>query len=81
MYGSLVVQIVKDYDDAASVNQQLEKMYANNPLFTRNFFLYSGFSMGTRLIEDFLSKSGVMDLESKCAELKECAEVLSKVSQ
>lgn len=27
MYGSLVVQIVKDYEDPISVNQQLEKMY------------------------------------------------------
>lgn len=39
----------------------------------------SGFSMGTRLIEDFLSKSGIADLGSKCVEMKECAEVLSKV--
>ncbi|KAF9075145.1 transport protein particle component [Rhodocollybia butyracea] len=45
-YGALVVQLIQDYDaDYAQVNTQLEKM---------------GWAIGTRLIEDFLAKSGNM---------------------
>ncbi|KAJ1960597.1 hypothetical protein IWQ62_004169 [Dispira parvispora] len=42
-YGSLVVQLVKDYEDYDQVNQQLDKM---------------GYNIGVRLIEDFLARSG-----------------------
>ncbi|KAJ3032312.1 transport protein particle 22 kDa subunit [Rhizophlyctis rosea] len=42
-YGSVVVQLIKDYEDYAEVNKQLEKM---------------GYNIGVRLIEDFLAKSG-----------------------
>ncbi|EGG04462.1 uncharacterized protein MELLADRAFT_108478 [Melampsora larici-populina 98AG31] len=43
-YGALVVQLVKDYEDYAQVNQQLDKM---------------GYNIGTRLIEDFLARSSL----------------------
>ncbi|KAI9278867.1 transport protein particle complex subunit [Phascolomyces articulosus] len=43
-YGSLVVQLVKDYEDYSEVNKQLEQM---------------GYNIGQRLIEDFLARSGI----------------------
>ncbi|KAJ3059920.1 transport protein particle 22 kDa subunit [Podochytrium sp. JEL0797] len=42
-YGSMVAQLVKDYEDYNEVNVQLDKM---------------GYNMGQRLIEDFIAKSG-----------------------
>ncbi|KAG6814521.1 hypothetical protein H0H92_000047 [Tricholoma furcatifolium] len=59
-YGALVVQLIQDYEDYAEVNKQLEKM---------------GFNIGTRLIEDFLAKSGL----GRCADFREVGEVVSKV--
>ncbi|KAJ7724467.1 NO signaling/Golgi transport ligand-binding domain-containing protein [Mycena maculata] len=59
-YGALVVQLIQDYEDYAEVNKQLDKM---------------GYNIGTRLIEDFLAKSGV----GRCADFKEVGEVVSKV--
>ncbi|KAH0827040.1 transport protein particle complex subunit [Lanmaoa asiatica] len=43
-YGSLVVQLIQDYEDYAEVNKQLEKM---------------GYNIGMRLIEDFLARSSL----------------------
>ncbi|KAI9342084.1 transport protein particle complex subunit [Zopfochytrium polystomum] len=43
-YGSLVAQLIKDYEDYSEVNKQLEKM---------------GYNIGIRLIEDFLARSGI----------------------
>ncbi|KAF8892467.1 NO signaling/Golgi transport ligand-binding domain-containing protein [Infundibulicybe gibba] len=59
-YGALVVQLIQDYEDYAEVNKQLEKM---------------GYNIGTRLIEDFLAKSGV----GRCADFRDVGEVISKV--
>ncbi|KAJ7775061.1 transport protein particle complex subunit [Mycena metata] len=59
-YGALVVQLIQDYEDYSEVNKQLEKM---------------GYNIGTRLIEDFLAKSGV----GRCADFKEVGEVVAKV--
>ncbi|KAG6899309.1 hypothetical protein C0993_011367 [Termitomyces sp. T159_Od127] len=59
-YGALVVQLIQDYEDYAEVNKQLEKM---------------GYNIGTRLIEDFLAKSGI----GRCADFREVGEVVSKV--
>lgn len=42
-YGAMVVQLVKDYEDYAQVNQQLDKM---------------GYNIGMRLIEDLLARTG-----------------------
>ncbi|KAJ1665201.1 hypothetical protein IW140_003532 [Coemansia sp. RSA 1813] len=43
-YGSLVVQLVKDYEDYGAVNKQLDKM---------------GYSIGMRLIDDILARTGL----------------------
>eukprot|EP01113_Clastostelium_recurvatum_P049284 TRINITY_DN9109_c0_g1_i1.p1 TRINITY_DN9109_c0_g1~~TRINITY_DN9109_c0_g1_i1.p1 ORF type:complete len:192 (-),score=33.82 TRINITY_DN9109_c0_g1_i1:88-663(-) len=43
-YGSIVTQLVKDYEDLGEVNTQLEKM---------------GYNIGVRLIEEFLARSNV----------------------
>jgi hypothetical protein len=43
-YGSLVAQLIKDYEDYSEVNKQLEKM---------------GYNIGIRLIEDFLARTNV----------------------
>ncbi len=45
-YGSLVTQLLRDYEDAEEVNKQLEKI---------------GYKMGLRLVDEFFSKSN-MDL-------------------
>ncbi|KAF5373574.1 hypothetical protein D9758_000656 [Tetrapyrgos nigripes] len=59
-YGALVVQLIQDYEDYSEVNKQLEKM---------------GYNIGTRLIEDFLAKSGL----GRCTDFREVGEVISKV--
>lgn len=43
-YGSLVMQLVKDYEEPKYINAQLDKM---------------GYNIGIRIIDDFLAKSGV----------------------
>ncbi|KAJ9477459.1 Trafficking protein particle complex subunit BET3 [Pseudozyma hubeiensis] len=43
-YGALVIQLIKDYEDYAEVNKQLDKM---------------GYNIGTRLIEDFLARTNL----------------------
>ncbi|WVQ79583.1 hypothetical protein IAT38_001683 [Cryptococcus sp. DSM 104549] len=60
-YGALVVQLIKDYEDYGEVNKQLEKM---------------GYNIGTRLIEDFLARTGLQ----RCSTFAETAEVISKVA-
>ncbi|KAK9897616.1 BET3 family protein [Cystobasidium minutum MCA 4210] len=60
-YGALVVQLIKDYEDYSQVNKQLDKM---------------GFSIGTRIIEDFLARSG----QGRCRDFREVAEVLARVA-
>jgi hypothetical protein len=59
-YGSIVFQLFKDYEDPIIVNKQLDKM---------------GYNIGTRLIEDFLSRSNL----GRCADFKETAEAISKI--
>ena len=59
-YGALVVQLIQDYEDYAEVNKQLDKM---------------GYNIGTRLIEDFLARSGL----GRCADFREVGEVIAKV--
>jgi len=43
-YGSIITQLIKDYEDINEVNTQLEKM---------------GYNIGLRLVEEFLARSGV----------------------
>ena len=62
-YGTIVAQLCKDYDsDYVEVNRQLDKM---------------GYSIGMRLIEDFLAKSNM----GRCSNFRETAEMISKVPQ
>lgn len=42
-YGTLVSQLLKDYENVDEVNKQLERM---------------GYNIGIRLIEDFLARTG-----------------------
>ena len=51
---------MQDYEDYAEVNKQLDKM---------------GYNIGTRLIEDFLARSGL----GRCADFREVCEVVAKV--
>ncbi|KAL7416969.1 NO signaling/Golgi transport ligand-binding domain-containing protein [Mrakia frigida] len=60
-YGALVVQLIKDYEDYAEVNKQLDKM---------------GYNIGTRLIEDFLSRTTL----PRCTDFStQTSEILAKV--
>ena len=60
-YGTIVAQLCQDYDhDYVEVNTQLERM---------------GYSIGMRLIEDFLARSGT----GRCGSFRDTAEVISKV--
>ena len=60
-YGTVVAQLCQDYDyDYVEVNAQLERM---------------GYSIGMRLIEDFLARSGT----GRCGSFRDTAEVISKV--
>ncbi|KAH6918345.1 BET3 family protein [Coprinopsis sp. MPI-PUGE-AT-0042] len=59
-YGALVVQLIQDYEDYDEVNKQLEKM---------------GYNIGTRLIEDFLARSGL----TRCTDFRDTGEVVAKV--
>jgi len=60
-YGTIVAQLCQDYDyDYIEVNTQLERM---------------GYSIGMRLVEDFLARSGT----GMCGSFRDTAEVISKV--
>ncbi|EWM27698.1 trafficking protein particle complex subunit 3 [Nannochloropsis gaditana] len=59
-YGAMVMQLIRDYEDVQAVNQQLETM---------------GYSIGQKLVDEFLAKSGV----GNCANFREVAETLAKV--
>jgi len=60
-YGALVIQLIKDYEDYDEVNNQLEKM---------------GYNIGTRLVEDFLARTG----QTRCTDFREVGEVLARVA-
>ncbi|KAL4422528.1 hypothetical protein ABPG75_008725 [Micractinium tetrahymenae] len=59
-YGSMVRQLIADYEDVEEVNKQLDKM---------------GFSIGQRLIDEFLAKSKTQ----RCSDFREAAEKVAKV--
>eukprot|EP01121_Diplochlamys_sp_Union-15-3_P017757 TRINITY_DN6320_c0_g1_i1.p1 TRINITY_DN6320_c0_g1~~TRINITY_DN6320_c0_g1_i1.p1 ORF type:complete len:209 (+),score=40.69 TRINITY_DN6320_c0_g1_i1:64-627(+) len=60
-YGAIVWQMIKDNENLDDVNSQLEKM---------------GYNMGLRLIDEFLSRSGL----GRCRDFKETADVVAKVA-
>ena len=56
-YGVFVAQLLKDLEDPHAVNVQLDKM---------------GYSMGIRLIDELLAKTGV----GRCTDFRETAEII-----
>ena len=66
-YGSLVTELVRDYEDPIEVNAQLDRI---------------GHSIGVRCVDEFLSKadvSGLGDRMFSCSTLRDTAEVVAKV--
>ncbi|KAL9180209.1 hypothetical protein ACHAXT_008179 [Thalassiosira profunda] len=64
-YGSLVTELVRDYEDPIEVNNQLERI---------------GHSIGVRCVDEFLSKADVagLGLATQCGSLRDTAEVVAK---
>mmetsp|Transcript_18255 Transcript_18255/g.26207 ORF Transcript_18255/g.26207 Transcript_18255/m.26207 type:complete len:194 (+) Transcript_18255:67-648(+) len=63
-YGTLVTELVRDYETTAEVNEQLEKM---------------GYSIGVRCVDEFLAKADQASMViPPCRALQETAEVLAK---
>ena len=65
-YGSLVTELVRDYEDPIEVNAQLDRI---------------GHSIGVRCVDEFLSKADVagMGMATQCQSLRETAEVVAKM--
>eukprot|EP01082_Thalassiosira_pseudonana_P013098 g12086.t1 g12086 contig6:1186634-1187179(-) len=65
-YGSLVTELVRDYEDPIEVNAQLDRI---------------GHSIGVRCVDEFLSKADVagMSLATQCQNLRDTAEVVAKM--
>mmetsp|Transcript_14510 Transcript_14510/g.20471 ORF Transcript_14510/g.20471 Transcript_14510/m.20471 type:complete len:206 (-) Transcript_14510:149-766(-) len=63
-YGSLVTELIRDYDSIEEINEQLEKM---------------GYSIGVRCVDEFLAKSEQHGMTvPTCQNLKDTAEVVAK---
>mmetsp|Transcript_28050 Transcript_28050/g.36679 ORF Transcript_28050/g.36679 Transcript_28050/m.36679 type:complete len:218 (+) Transcript_28050:143-796(+) len=63
-YGSLVTELIRDYDSIDDINEQLEKM---------------GYSIGVRCVDEFLAKSEQHGMTvPTCQNLKDTAEVVAK---
>ncbi|XP_062981807.1 trafficking protein particle complex subunit 3-like protein isoform X2 [Elgaria multicarinata webbii] len=60
-YGALVAQLCKDYEKDEDVNKYLDRM---------------GYSIGIRLVEDFLARSAV----KKCRSYSETADIIAQVA-
>ncbi|XP_058029466.1 trafficking protein particle complex subunit 3-like protein isoform X3 [Ahaetulla prasina] len=60
-YGALVAQLCKDYEKDEDVNKYLDSM---------------GYSIGIRLVEDFLARSAV----KKCRSYSETADIIAQVA-
>mmetsp|Transcript_6614 Transcript_6614/g.14977 ORF Transcript_6614/g.14977 Transcript_6614/m.14977 type:complete len:204 (-) Transcript_6614:79-690(-) len=65
-YGSLVTELVRDYEDPIEVNAQLDRI---------------GHSIGVRCVDEFLSKADVagMGVATQCQNLRDTAEVVAKI--
>lgn len=63
-YGTLVTELVRDYDSVDDINEQLEKM---------------GYSIGVRCVDEFLAKADQASMQiPACRNFGETAEVLAK---
>jgi hypothetical protein len=67
----------QDYEDYPEVNKQLDKMFVHYGRRVIELMSYRGYNIGTRLIEDFLARTGLQ----RCSTFAETAEVISKVSE
>jgi len=67
-YGSLVTELVRDYEDPIEVNVQLERI---------------GHSIGVRCVDELLSKADALlstsPAATQCSNLRDTAEVVAKV--
>eukprot|EP00940_MAST-03C_sp_MAST-3C-sp2_P003123 g3123.t1 len=63
-YGALVMQLIKDYEKIAEVNEKLKEI---------------GFNIGVRLIDEFLAKSGTMRCKSFKETVQTIAKVAFKM--
>ncbi|KAL7506212.1 hypothetical protein ACHAXN_003502 [Cyclotella atomus] len=65
-YGSLVTELVRDYEDPIEVNAQLDRI---------------GHYIGVRCVDEFLSKADVagMGMTTQCQSLRDTAEVVAKM--
>ncbi|CAK9294985.1 unnamed protein product [Gordionus sp. m RMFG-2023] len=65
-YGSFVTQLMKDFENDEEVNKQLDKI---------------GYNIGIRLIDDLIARSlsTSTPIINKCHDMKETADVLSKI--
>jgi hypothetical protein len=67
-YGSLVTELVRDYEDPIEVNVQLERI---------------GHSIGVRCVDELLSKADALlstsSAATQCSNLRDTAEVVAKV--
>jgi len=65
-YGALVTELIRDYDNPAQINEQLDRI---------------GHSIGVRCVDEFLSKADTLGggFVPTCNNLRETAEVISKI--
>lgn len=65
-YGSLVTELVRDYEDPIEVNAQLDRI---------------GHSIGVRCVDEFLSKAEVsgLGMSVMCTNLRDTAEIVAKI--
>merc|ERR1712032_1310329 len=63
-YGSLVTELVRDYEDPIEVNKQLDRI---------------GYSIGVRCVDEFLSKADFASHATQCQSLRDTAEVVAKM--
>ena len=64
-YGSLVTELIRDYEDVAEVNSQLDRI---------------GHSIGIRCVDEFLAKAEVGGVHvPRCEGLRETADVVARI--
>jgi len=64
-YGSLVTELIRDYDDHVKINEELERI---------------GHSIGVRCVDEFLSKTEITGIQiPSCQNLRETADVIAKI--
>mmetsp|Transcript_25183 Transcript_25183/g.37056 ORF Transcript_25183/g.37056 Transcript_25183/m.37056 type:complete len:213 (-) Transcript_25183:236-874(-) len=64
-YGSLVTELIRDYDDHNKINEQLDRI---------------GHSIGVRCVDEFLSKTDIAGIAiPSCATMRDTAEIIAKI--